>query len=316
MLANRPDIRASLAKLGRRVTIVADSEVITDIPEFRDLYERSPGTDWNERVQGGGIAGQTVAVWEGNLLCYSSDVFSNEDIFVHEFAHTVLNHGVERQTGGKEFKTRVQTAYQEAIDAGLWDQTYAADTVEEYWAEGVQSWFDLNDPPGGIHNEIDTRSELETYDPALADLIYEIFGDTTVESSCHAPSTTRPIQTANIKGVVLGPNGEPLGKIGLWAWQGDDINGYGVTAPDGTFDIRVPDGKFSLDVYVDEGECSFVGWYGPGGFTTTRRHATRIEIDGADVTGIEIRLPDDRKELPYIKPESTEGIGVAEGLRG
>ena len=305
MLANRPDILATLTESGRRVTVVADSEVITDIPEFREIYEDNPGTDWIERVQGGGLSGSdehpTTAVWEGNLLCYTSDVFPDEDIFVHEFAHSVLNNGVERQPSGREFKTRLLTAYREAVDAGLWDQTYAAENVEEYWAEGVQSWFDLNDPPGPIHNEIDTRSELENYDPALAGLIHEVFGDTTVESSCHESSTTRPVDTASINGVVLGPDGEPLGEIGLWAWQGDDINGFGLTASDGTFDIPVPDGKFTLDVYVVPGECSFVGWYGPGGFTTTLGNATWVEIDGADASGIEIRLTDDPKELPFIE---------------
>ena len=305
MLANRPDIRATLAESGRKVTVVAASEVITDIPEFRDIYESDPGTDWNKRVQGGGLSGNlrdpSTAVWEGNLLCYGDDVYPNEDIFVHEFAHTVLDHGVERQAAGTEFRTRLQTAYQEAIDAGLWHETYAGENSEEYWAEGVQSWFGLNDPPGRIHNEIDTRSELESYDPALAGLILEIFGDTTVESSCHGSSSTRPIETANIRGVVLGPNGELMDGIGLWAWQGNDINGWGVTAPDGTFDIRVPDGEFTLDVYVVPGDCSFVGWYGPGGFTTTRRNATRIEIDGADATGIEIRLTDAPKDLPFIE---------------
>ena len=301
MLGSRPDILALMVKRGIRVTVAADSEVITDIPEFQDIYETSPGTDWNERVQGGGLAGDpTTVVWEGNALCYSTDIFPNEDIVVHEFAHTVLL-VLGELPGGAEFDARVVAAYLDAIDAGLWENTYAAETVDEYWAEGLQSWFDLNNPPGIIHNEIDTRSELEAYDPTLAGLFQESFGDITVESSCHGSSTTRPVESANIKGVVVGPNGEPLGEIGLWAWQGEDINGYGTTAPDGTFDIRVPAGRFTLDVYVDRGECSFVGWYGPRGFTTTRRHATRIEIDGADVTGIEIRLPEDRKELPYIE---------------
>ena len=45
MLVNRPDLRATIAGLGRRVTVVADSEVITDIPEFRELYAKYPGID-------------------------------------------------------------------------------------------------------------------------------------------------------------------------------------------------------------------------------------------------------------------------------
>ena len=56
---------------------------------------------------------------------------------------------------------------------------------DEYWAEGVQSWFGLNDPPGPIHNYINTRTDLENYDPTLAGLIHEVFGDATISASCH-----------------------------------------------------------------------------------------------------------------------------------
>lgn len=61
---------------------------------------------------------------------------------------------------------------------GLWAKTYAAKNAGEYWAEGLQSWFDANlqaDPPNGIHDHVNTRAELEAYDPALARLIAETF---------------------------------------------------------------------------------------------------------------------------------------------
>ncbi len=41
-----------------------------------------------------------------------------------------------------------------------------------------KSWFDANRealPPNGIHNEVDTREELARYDPALAELVAEVF---------------------------------------------------------------------------------------------------------------------------------------------
>ncbi len=192
MLANSPDIRAELIELDRIVTVVSDDEVITDIPEFQDIYEKYPGTDWNPRVQGGGLAGniehRTTAVWEGNLLCNENNVYPREDILVHEFAHTILNMGVERQPGGREFRRRLEEAYRNALNAGLWEQTYAAENPEEYWAEGVQSWFGLNDwavPTNGVHNQINTRHELEAYDPRIAELVEEVFGETTISSMCH-----------------------------------------------------------------------------------------------------------------------------------
>ena len=35
----------------------------------------------------------------------------------------------------------------------------------EYFAEGVQSWFDNNRPPDHDHNHVDTRVERKEYDP-------------------------------------------------------------------------------------------------------------------------------------------------------
>ena len=68
----------------------------------------------------------------------------------------------------------MQQAYDHAKAAGLWDRTYAIVNAEEYWAEGVQDYFDTNltsDPPNGIHNAIGTRDKLKTYDPQLFALI-------------------------------------------------------------------------------------------------------------------------------------------------
>ena len=190
MLVNRPDLRATIAEMGVRVAIMAESEVTTDIPEHSDLYEAFPSTDWNARARG--LSATRVrpatSAAEENLLCYGDDAYRNEDILVHEVAHTVLQMGVEQQPKGTAFRTRLEAAYEDALDAGLWAGTYAAENTDEYWAEAVQSWFGVNDwaiPTNGIHNHINTRHELEAYDPRIADLIEEVFGETTISSTCH-----------------------------------------------------------------------------------------------------------------------------------
>jgi len=78
-----------------------------------------------------------------------------------------------------DFRTRLVKAYSNAIAAGKWKNTDAASNVDEYWAEGVQDWFDVNltsVPTNGIHNEIHLRAQLQQYDPELAALIAEVFG--------------------------------------------------------------------------------------------------------------------------------------------
>lgn len=39
-------------------------------------------------------------------------------------------------------------------------------------------------PPNGIHNEIGTRDQLKTYDPDLAQLVSEVFGDRAWRYAC------------------------------------------------------------------------------------------------------------------------------------
>ena len=300
MLANRADLRAMIAGQGVRLAVMSESSVLTDLPEFSDLTEFSPGLSWDDRTRGGGV-GPTdhrpvMVIAEQNLLCYDTDVFPNEDIFVHEFAHAILNLGIERQPNGRGFRRRLETAYRDALRAGLWAKTYAGTNPDEYWAEGVQSWFGLNDPPGPIHNAIDTRAELQLYDPTLANLIREVFGEVEIASSCHE---TGDIDLF-IQGRVVGPDRKPLSDIGLWAWQGEVSNsGFGKTGPDGVFHIWAPTGSFRLDLYAGGG-C--VGYYdGSTSITTNRNAAARVIVDDASVKGIEIRLPKLPARLPRIQ---------------
>ena len=54
---------------------------------------------------------------------------------------------------------------------------------------------------------MNSPAELEALEPAVAALIREVFGDATLTSSCHSESS--------IRGVVVGPDGEPIEGIGF-----------------------------------------------------------------------------------------------------
>ncbi len=56
-------------------------------------------------------------------------------------------------------------------------QCYAAKNRSEYWAEGVQCWYDTNRTMDHDHNHIHTRGQLKAYDPGLAKLCEEVLGD-------------------------------------------------------------------------------------------------------------------------------------------
>jgi hypothetical protein len=76
------------------------------------------------------------------------------------------------------FDERLKQAYDSPMKRGLWKGKYSSTNHHEYWAEGVQSWFDNNRPPDHDHNHVDTRKELKEYDPALAELCEYVFGET------------------------------------------------------------------------------------------------------------------------------------------
>ena len=177
MTGLRPNVAQAMINRQTRIAIMADSEVTTDIPEHSDLYVAFPGTDWDVRARGLGATVDRPAssAAEENVLCYSSDVYRGESIFIHEFAHTMDIMGL--RFVDSTFSNRLQMAYDAAISAGLWVNTHAATNKQEYWAEGVQDWFNSNlesDPPNGTHNSINTRQELANYDPTLYQLIMEV----------------------------------------------------------------------------------------------------------------------------------------------
>jgi hypothetical protein len=185
MVRSRKDVRDAMVRQDQSVAIIGVNEVTTDIPEYRNLYQIFPGQDW-DRLRGVGatLMIPVSSVGEENMLCLANDPFVGERLLVQTFATAVLL-GVEDVDN--TFKSRIRAAYDAATSAGLWRNTYAAENEIEYYAEGVQSWFDANPEvaqPDGNNGPINTRGELKVYDPALASLIAETMPDDTWLPTC------------------------------------------------------------------------------------------------------------------------------------
>jgi len=60
---------------------------------------------------------------------------------------------------------------------GGYKQCYAAKNRAEYFAEGVQCWYNTNRTMDHDHNHIHTREQLKEYDPVLAKFCEEVLGD-------------------------------------------------------------------------------------------------------------------------------------------
>ena len=170
MIGHRQDILQAMAENEVRFSVMAYNEMTTQIPEHSHLRPKF-FNDHRSR----GLGGQTTTCGEENLLNYQGDPYWTENVLVHEFAHTLHNIGLN--TVDPSFDVRLRIMYEAALEAGLWQGTYASTDHHEYWAEGTQSWFNINEEHGPLHNHVNTRSELKNYDPDLAALLIEVYGD-------------------------------------------------------------------------------------------------------------------------------------------
>lgn len=193
MLAKRPDVRTAMIASGARLCIMAHNEYTTELPEFERMATgRAPDATmrglsakdyWDARARGtGGSASDPVCTCaEENLLGYPGDPYATECILIHEFAHSIHLRGMSNVD--PTFDKRLRVAYEASMQAGLWRGKYASVNHHEYFAEGVQSWFDNNREDDHDHNHVNTRTELLAYDPGLAAMCREVFGDTLLKYS-------------------------------------------------------------------------------------------------------------------------------------
>ncbi|MBE7494074.1 MAG: hypothetical protein HS117_03975 [Verrucomicrobiaceae bacterium] len=187
MLAERPDVREAMIASGSRLCVLAHNEFTTDQPEFAHLgpvegFEALSAKEyWDARARGlgGSETDPFCSCAEENLLAYDGDPYDTENILIHEFAHNMHLRGLTNVD--PTFDTRLKAAFDDAMKAGLWKGAYASSNHHEYWAEGVQSWFDNNRQNDAQHNHVDTRDELLAYDPKLAAICREVFGDTVLK---------------------------------------------------------------------------------------------------------------------------------------
>ena len=194
MLSYRPDLQAEIVRRGTRVAIMAESETTTDLPEQR--HWKKPSRDdprltrcelihYDERIgaltdrdywdfRARGMSGKLTSAGAEDLLGLVSSRYYGETIFVHEFSHNVLAaiRKVDRPLYG-----RIEAAYEAAQAEGRWHNEYALTSVDEYWAEGSQFWFNSNRLAVMDGQRVLDHDDLARYDPALYAVLGEAYGD-------------------------------------------------------------------------------------------------------------------------------------------
>ena len=139
-----------------------------------------------QTLRGGDLELPLTSCAEENVLAYQIDKYHAEDILVHEFAHSI--HLIGLMLAVPDFDGRLKQCYENAKAKGILTNTYRETDKEEYLAEAVQDWFNVNaemDHADGKHNWCNTREELEVFDPDLYSLLAEYFPKTSLQISRH-----------------------------------------------------------------------------------------------------------------------------------
>ena len=167
MLAGRPDVLEAMVDRGMYLVIIGKDQVYTDLPENRNA--RNP--DYlNERVRGTG--GLPTSFGEENVLSLPIDRYDDESIAVHEFCHTIDS---TLRRIDPTWRGRKNAVYRDALDKGLFKDTYAGSNAGEYWCEIVQAYFDCNRINNWNHGPIGRREQLKIYDPEGYELVRTTF---------------------------------------------------------------------------------------------------------------------------------------------
>ncbi|MDQ8005836.1 MAG: hypothetical protein REI64_13615 [Pedobacter sp.] len=173
MLKYTENVRKNLITNGAEFHIIGKNEQTSDLPEFRHMkgvsyQDHGITTDIDKRTRG--MGGIYASCGEENLLKLPLDQYAGYDIFVHEFAHTFMDFGID-----SNLRQKIVHQYKTSIGSGLWKGVYAASNAQEYWAE-LSSWY------FGAHGDMlpnrmssPGRAWLRKYDPkgySLLDSIY------------------------------------------------------------------------------------------------------------------------------------------------
>ena len=202
-----------------------------------------------------------------------------EEVFLHEGAHVSLDPLISDAPGWR---------WAQRAD-GAFISGYARDHPDrEDVAESFLPYFAVRHRPDRLTPE-ELWFMMTTIPNRLAYFDEQHF-NMSAEPPLSCPAVADDQARSTIRGTLVGPDGQPLAGVGIWAWQSDvDNSGFADTRDDGTFAISVPDGLFTLDIYAAaDGSCA--GWYDGESVTDNYSEAAKLDVEGQDIDGITIRL--------------------------
>jgi len=193
MFAYRHDILKALIADGVRLVVLGRDEKLSDLPECNSARSKA---DFDEvRYLEYTPALKLLVVPEENVLDLPGEPFAGQCMVIHLFAKALYqvtglrpaDASFEKQRSKQQYELRVRrmdvtfdqrlrTVHEQATGKGLWKGTPAGHNRVEYWAAGVEAYFDAagaGQPPNLADRPITKREALKAYDPQLYALVEE-----------------------------------------------------------------------------------------------------------------------------------------------
>jgi alpha-glucosidase len=193
MFAYRHDILKALIVDGARLVVLGRDEKLSALPEFKDAKNAAELDhvryfDYSPTLK-------LMVVPEENVLRLPKEPFAGKCMTVSVFAKGFYRVAGQRPVDPEfenrrakqqyelrvkrldvEFDKKVTALFEAATENKLWRGTAAARDRFEYWAAGVEAYFDASGTgtaPNGADRPITTREALKAYDPDLYALVAE-----------------------------------------------------------------------------------------------------------------------------------------------
>lgn len=223
-----PKVLERLQQNGADVAVIGRHQVVSDMPmhsflKGQDADFGGRNCDVGTRGVGGSWTVPTCSTGEENLLMENDRHYPSESILVHEFAHTVMAVGMN-----EDQRQAVISAYFNARSSQLYKPNiYMLANADEYWAEGTQSWFEATTRID-VNSGVNSRRRLRKYDPQLAALLEQAYGDGPWRFPQTAPAELLPVTKADPTEKV---NLQKSNRYRLWClptWEQVQLLLYGV----------------------------------------------------------------------------------------
>jgi dipeptidyl aminopeptidase/acylaminoacyl peptidase len=193
LFAYRHDVLKAMIEDGARLVVLGRRDKMSDLPEFKESKDRAGFDGVRYRDYAPDL--KLMVVPEENVLGLAGEPFAGKCMVVSAFAR-----GLYQVTGSRpvvpnfdqrrqkqqyelrvkrldvEFDARLRKLYEVATAKGLWKGAAAGRHPVEYWAAGVEAYFDAagtGPAPNLAERPITTREALASYDPDLYALVDE-----------------------------------------------------------------------------------------------------------------------------------------------